>query len=293
MSQNKQPISSPFHPDVLKGKVALITGGGSGIGFDIAKKFGIHGAKIAILGRRKEVIDSAVTELKSCGITAVGFSADVRKVETIKAAIENIVEQFGKLDILVNNAAGNFLCSAEELSPNGFKTVQEIDLMGTFNTSLTALPYLKRKPGDRELSLIINITATLQYKAKPFQVHAASAKAGIDVITQTLGIEWGSYGIRVVGIAPGPINNTTGLSVLSISQYTDPQGEPLERFGDPDDVSYTAIFLATNAASYITATTIVVDGGNWHGTHQGYIKMKELVTSKKDAEKESRKKSKL
>jgi len=199
----------------------------------------------------------------------------------------------------VNNAAGNFMCTAEELSTNGFKTVQEIDLMGTFNTCSAALPYLKRQTGSNDLALIINITATLHYRAFPFQIHAASAKAGVDVITQTLGVEWGDYGIRVVGIAPGPISGTVGgpggrvFGMDKSSPFPGPKNEPLQRFGELEDIAYTALFLSSSVASYITATTIVVDGGNWHGSYPFYKTLKTSISSKKDKEKETRKKSNL
>eukprot|EP01124_Arcella_intermedia_P010511 TRINITY_DN1701_c0_g1_i2.p1 TRINITY_DN1701_c0_g1~~TRINITY_DN1701_c0_g1_i2.p1 ORF type:complete len:210 (+),score=33.14 TRINITY_DN1701_c0_g1_i2:311-940(+) len=208
--------------------------------------------------------------------------------------MESIVSQLGTIDILVNNAAGNFMCAAEELSPNGFKTVNEIDLQGTFNSSLCALPYLKRSEGSGQ-SLIINISATLYYKATPFQVHAASAKAGVDVLTNTLGIEWGHYGVRVVGIAPGPIRGTVGgpegrVFGMGKEALKGMDVGPLRRFGEVEDIAYTALFLCSPAASYITATTIVVDGGHWHQSYNHYALIKDHVSRKKDDEKKSRSK---
>jgi len=247
------------------------------------------------MSRRKNVIDEAVQSLSKIGISAFGVVGDVRNGEVTKQVVKEVIDHYGKLDVLVNNAAGNFVCAAEELSPNGFKTVQEIDLQGTFNMCLAALPYLKREQGN---SVIINISATLGYRAFPFQVHAASAKAGVDVVTQTLGIEWGHYGIRVVGIAPGPITGTVGgpsgrvFGDGMISNKTQKYDVgPLGRYGEVEDIAMTALFLLSDAASYITATTVVVDGGTWHGSHSVYHSMKDLISKKKDTEKQERKSS--
>eukprot|EP01126_Amoeba_proteus_P029185 TRINITY_DN2876_c0_g2_i14.p1 TRINITY_DN2876_c0_g2~~TRINITY_DN2876_c0_g2_i14.p1 ORF type:complete len:267 (-),score=41.94 TRINITY_DN2876_c0_g2_i14:374-1174(-) len=266
-------MNSPFRSDVLCGKVAFVTGGGSGIGLGICKVLGSHGAKIAILSRRKDVLDKATQELSALGITAIGFPGDVRKIETLEEAFRKVVDTFGRLDILVNNAAGNFMCSAEELSENGFASVLAIDLQGTFNCCKAALPYLQ-KSGKDTGALIINISATLHYKAFPFQIHAASAKAGIDVITQTLAVEWGDYGIRVVGIAPGPISDTPGGPGGRVFGGSGLAGEmkmvvPLGRYGTTDDIGYSALFLAT-AGSYISGMenqSWMVEGVPWQGSY--------------------------
>lgn len=182
------------------------------------------------------------------------------------------VDAFGRLDVLVNNAAGNFMASSEDLSANAFRTVIDIDLQGCFNMSRAAFPHLKLAGSG----LVINITATLQYKAMPFQAHASAAKAAIDALTNVQGVEWGEYGIRVVGIAPGPIAGTVGgptgrvfgaaMQGNANQKSFIQQFVPLGRWGEVSDIAYTALFLATPAGSYITAEQIVVDGGNWHGT---------------------------
>uniref|UniRef100_A0A251V893 2,4-dienoyl-CoA reductase [(3E)-enoyl-CoA-producing] n=1 Tax=Helianthus annuus TaxID=4232 RepID=A0A251V893_HELAN len=173
-------MESPFKPDILKGKVALLTGGASGIGFEISTHFGKHGASIAVMGRRKTVVDSAVSSLQSLGIPAVGFAGDVRKQEDAKRVIESTVKHFGKLDILVNAAAGNFLVSPEDLSPNGFRTVMDIDSVGTFTMCHEALNYLKKggpgRSSDDSGGMILNISATLHYTASWYQIHVAAAK---------------------------------------------------------------------------------------------------------------------
>ena len=175
-------------------------------------------------------------------------------------AVAETVRQFGRLDILVNGAAGNFLCVAEKLSPNGSGTVVDIDLKGTFHVSRAALPHLKLRGG-----VILNVSATLQYLGTIGQVHAASAKAGVDTMTRTLAVEWGPYGIRVNGIAPGPTEGTEGVRRLMTdrSRAAVQQNCPLGRLTTIDDVANAALFLCSEAASFVTGVTLVVDGGLW------------------------------
>lgn len=288
-------MSSPFRSDAVAGKVLFVTGGGTGIGFEICQTLGQHGAKIAMMGRRQEKLDEAVAALKKLGVEAIGIQGDVRDHTQCQNAVDAVIHHYGQIDILVNNAAGNFMCSAEELTPNGFKTVIEIDLQGCFFMSKACFPHLKNAQA-RGGGLIINITATLQYTAMPFQVHAASAKAGIDVLTNTLGLEWGEYGIRVVGIAPGPIAGTVGGPggrVFGLAGFLEgddvKQVVPIGRYGTTRDVAMAALFLSTNAASFISSTTIVVDGGQWHGKAAMYQGLKPHVSRKKDAEKKTEK----
>jgi len=248
---------SPFKKDILKGKVALITGGATGINFGIATALGRHGASLALMGRRKEVLDKAVAQLTKEGIKAVGIQGDVRSSETAAKVVEETVQKLGRIDILINGAAGNFLCNAEKLTLNGFKTVIEIDLIGTFNMSRAAFDALRKTKGS-----IINISATLHYHSTPWQTHASAAKAGVDSITTSLAHEWGDFGIRVNGIAPGPIADTEGLSRLAAG-LKDQIAEvvPLHRAGTVQDIGNAAVFLCSSAASYITGDIIVVDGG--------------------------------
>eukprot|EP01102_Stenamoeba_stenopodia_P016802 TRINITY_DN5910_c0_g1_i1.p1 TRINITY_DN5910_c0_g1~~TRINITY_DN5910_c0_g1_i1.p1 ORF type:complete len:291 (-),score=81.49 TRINITY_DN5910_c0_g1_i1:107-979(-) len=256
---NSSP-TSPFNNTVLNGRVALITGGGSGICFGIAETYGRHGAKIAIMGRRQNVLEEAVRKLKQSGIDAIYAVGDVRNPQSCVEAVEKVVKEFKKLDILVNGAAGNFLCSAEDLSPNAFKTVVEIDLLGTFYMSKAAFPHLR----DSKDSMILNITATLHYGATMYQTHPSAAKAGVDSLTRSLGLEWATHGIRVNGIAPGPIEGTEGMSRLSGPQADGKvRAVPIGRLGTIYDIAFLSVFLATPAASFITGETIVVDGGSW------------------------------
>jgi len=253
--------SSPFRTDVLSGKVALITGGGTGICFGIAQVFGRHGAKIAVTGRRKQVLDDAVKELKKDGIDAVGFTGDVRDYKSVQNVVQNTVAHYGKIDILINGAAGNFICAAEDLSANAFQTVVGIDLLGTYHGSKAAFEALKASKGT-----IINISATLHYGATLFQSHASAAKAGVDSLTRSLALEWGQHGIRVNGIAPGPIADTEGMKRLGAGTSEEELGRkiPLGRYGRVHEIGYAALFLAVDAASaYISGDTLVVDGGAW------------------------------
>ncbi|KAL5813278.1 hypothetical protein ACOSQ3_028228 [Xanthoceras sorbifolium] len=262
-------MESPFKEDVVRGKVALITGGGSGIGLEICTQFGRHGASIAIMGRRKQVLDSAVSALQSLGIKAVGFEGDVRKQEDAKRVVESTFRHFGRLDILVNAAAGNFLVSAEDLSPNGFKTVMDIDTVGTFTMCREALKYLKKGGPGRSSSgggTILNISATLHYTAAWYQIHVSAAKAAIDGITRNLALEWGTdYDIRVNGIAPGPISGTPGMSKLAPEEIDNKAREymPLYKLGEKWDIAMAALYLASDAGKYVNGTTLIVDGGLW------------------------------
>merc|ERR1711991_858795 len=196
MSEVKSPIptlkQSPFKNDVLKNKVVIITGGATGIGYACAAAFGTHGCKVAIMSRRKKVIMDGVSKLQALGIDAFGTTVDVRDAARCVEAVNECVQHFGRLDFLINNAAGNFMVSSENLSPGGFATVLGIDLQGCFHMSKAALPHMKIT-GPNTGAVIINITATLQDYATPFQSHAAAAKAGIDVLTNTLGVEWAEY----------------------------------------------------------------------------------------------------
>ncbi|KAL6562432.1 hypothetical protein OROGR_003439 [Orobanche gracilis] len=262
-------MESPFKADVLKGKVSLLTGGGSGIGFEISTQFGKHGASIAIMGRRKSVLDDAVLHLKSLGIPAIGFEGDVRKREDAQRVVEATVKHFGKLDILVNAAAGNFLVSAEDLSPNGFKTVMDIDSVGTFTMCHEALKYLKKNAPGRNSSsegFILNISATLHYTASWYQIHVSAAKAAVDALTRNLALEWGAdYDIRVNGIAPGPIGDTAGLSKLFPEEINNKATGllPLYKLGEKWDIAMAAVYLASDAGKYINGAIMPVDGGMW------------------------------
>ena len=257
------PLPAPlavYRDDVLAGHVALITGGATGIGRGIASAFASLGADVAIVSRRPEVIATAARELSDAsGRTVLGLVADVRDADAIAAAVNSAHAHFGKLDTLVNNAAGNFLAPAAALSPNGFRTVIDIDLGGTFNASRAAFAMLRANQDG----LIINISATLHYHGTPMQLHASAAKAGIDALTRNLAVEWGPSGVRVCAIAPGPIGDTEGMRRLAPGDIKAKHLKtiPLGRFGLVDEIAAAAVYLRSAAARYVTGNVLVVDGG--------------------------------
>lgn len=249
-----------FQPDLLKGKTALITGGGTGICRGIALGLAAHGCDIAITSRERSHLEATATEIETLGRRSFAVAADVRDPAAVESAVGQTVDELGRLDILVNGAAGNFLCLAEDLSPNGFGAVVDIDLKGTFHMSKAALPHLKASRG-----VVLNISATLHYLGTVAQLHVSAAKAGVDALTRVLAVEWGQYGIRVNGIAPGPIADTEGVKRLLVGPARDQvvRETPLRRLGAIQDVSDAALFLCSDAASFVAGVTLVVDGGLW------------------------------
>jgi peroxisomal 2,4-dienoyl-CoA reductase len=251
---------SVFVEGVLNGHVAFVTGGGTGITGGIARALAEAGASVALISRKVEHLEPAAAAINANDGKAFAFAADVREPEAVEKAVAATIEQFGKIDIVVNGAAGNFLCKAEDLSPNGFGTVVDIDLKGTFNVCRATFEQLKQTHGQ-----VLNISATLHYLGTPMQLHVSAAKAGVDALTRNLAVEWGRYGIRVNGIAPGPIEDTEGMKRLVPEPIKErlKKNIPLGRFGRIADIETTAVFLCSEAASFINGVTIVVDGGQW------------------------------
>jgi len=249
---------SAFRTDLFANQIALVTGGGSGIGKGIAAALLQHGATVAIMGRSTPRLEAAVAEL---GARCIPLGCDVRDADAVTAQIDALVGRCGGLHVLVNAAAGNFLAPAAALSSKGFRTVLEIDTVGTYNTSRAAFLASMRDRGGA----IINISATLHYGGTPMQVHAAAAKAAIDAMTRTLAVEWGPAGVRVNAIAPGPIEGTEGLSRLlpEAIRATLERNIPLRRFGRIDEIAAATLFLASDAASLVTGAVLVADGGAW------------------------------
>ncbi|XP_067912810.1 peroxisomal 2,4-dienoyl-CoA reductase [(3E)-enoyl-CoA-producing] isoform X2 [Heterodontus francisci] len=252
-----------FSPDILKEKVAFITGGGSGIGFRIAEILMRHGCQTIIASRSLERVQASAKKLTAAtGQRCLPVSVDVRQPATIIAAVEETLQKFGKIDILVNGAAGNFLCPASGLSFNAFKTVLEIDTIGTFNTSKVLYQRWLKDHGG----VIVNITATLSYRGQILQLHAGTAKAAIDAMTKHLAVEWGADNIRVNSLAPGPISGTEGfrkLGGLAKSMADHYKLIPLQRVGTKTEIAHGVLYLVSPAASYVTGTLLVIDGGHW------------------------------
>ncbi|WP_019587164.1 SDR family oxidoreductase [Deinococcus apachensis] len=249
--------STTFRPDLLTGKHALITGGGSGINLGIARSFAAHGCAVTLLGRNLDKAQNAARGIGEAGGRALGVSADVRDFAALQAAAQSGVEAFGPLDIVIAGAAGNFPAPVDGISPNGFKSVVDIDLLGTYNTIKACAPHL-RLPGANILSI------SAYGVPVPMQAHVVAAKAGVDALTRTLAVEWGLRGVRVNAIIPGPIDGTEGMARLAPDERTR-QGfidtVPLGRFGVPQDIANAALFLVSDAASYVTGVILPVDGG--------------------------------
>jgi len=256
-----------FNEGILKGRVAFVTGGGTGITGGVARALAEAGAAVALVSRKMDHLEPAAQAINDNGGKAIAVTVDVRQPEDVEKAVAQTVEQLGKIDIVVNGAAGNFLCAAEELSPNGFGTVVDIDLKGTFNVCRAAFAQLKEHRGQ-----ILNISATLHYLGTPMQLHVSAAKAGVDALTRNLAVEWGHYGIRVNAIAPGPIEDTEGMKRLVPQPVKERllKKIPVGRFGRIADIEKAAVFLCSDAASFISGVILVVDGGHWsNGTRLG------------------------
>jgi NAD(P)-dependent dehydrogenase (short-subunit alcohol dehydrogenase family) len=247
-----------FRDGLLEGKVAFVTGGSGGINLAIAEAFVKAGARVVINGRNAEKLDAAVKGLQAHG-AVMGVAADVRNYEAVEKAFQAAREAYGVIDILVCGAAGNFPAPALGMSSNGFKAVMEIDVLGTFNACRAGFEHL-RKPG----AVVLNISATQAFQPMAMQAHVCAAKAGVDMLTRTLALEWGGAGVRVNSITPGPIDDTEGMRRLTPSEDVRQkisQTLPLQRYGSKQEIAQLALFLASDAASYITGAVMVCDGG--------------------------------
>lgn len=237
----------------------VVIGGTSGINRGIAETFGQLGAKVAVASRSQDKVDATVTALRADGGLAAGFCADVRNFEALESGLAGVVQEWGEIDVLVSGAAGNFPALANQMSPNGFKAVIDIDLLGTYNVMRAAYPHL-RKPG----ASVINISAPQALVAMPGQAHVCAAKAGVDMITKTLALEWGGDGIRINSVVPGPIDGTEGMQRLAPSNEMREacrQSVPLGRMGTAIDIANACMFLASPLASFINGVVLPVDGG--------------------------------
>ena len=252
-------MTSPFKDNLLEGKVVFIAGGTSGINLGIAKRMAQLGAQVAVCGRNPEKAANAAREI---GRDALGLSADVRDFGAIRGALEQTRNRFGPLDIVVSGAAGNFLAPVLGMSANAFKTVVDIDLLGTFNV-FRACHDLLSVPG----ASLIAITAGQAVNPMQLQAHACAAKAGINQLVRVLALEWGGD-VRVNGISPGPIEGTEGMARLAPDPATKAmhfERIALKRWGYIDEIAEGAVFLCSDAAKYITGTILDIDGGSQLG----------------------------
>ena len=249
-----------FTPGALAGRTAFIAGGSSGINLGIAERFATLGANLVLLARNQEKLDKAVAGLQAKGARTQAVAADVRDFAAVSAAFAAAHTEFGDIDIVISGAAGNFLAPAVGLSANGFKTVIDIDLIGTFNVFRAAWDHVS-KPG----ASLIAISAGQAVHPQPFQAHACAAKAGINMLVKCLALEWGAAGVRVNAISPGPIDDTEGMARLAPTPAATAALKSrlaLRDYGTKQDVADMAVFLGSSAAKYVTGSIFNVDGGN-------------------------------
>ena len=262
-----------FDKELLKGKSIIVTGGGTGLGKSMATRFAELGANLVITSRRQEVIDNTAEELRDHGGKVLAIACDVRDPEQVNDMVSQTVDEFGKIDILLNNAAGNFISRTEDLSPNAFKTIVDIVLNGTFNCTQAAGKVMREKEGG----VILNIVTTYAWTGSGYVVPSASAKAGVLAMTRSLAVEWAKYGIRTLAIAPGPFPTKGAWSRLA------PPGlgiekkmrnrVPLKRVGEHIELANLASYLVSDQAAYINGEVVTIDGGEWL---QGAGEMNEL-----------------
>jgi NAD(P)-dependent dehydrogenase (short-subunit alcohol dehydrogenase family) len=250
--------------ETFRGKTVLVTGGGTGLGLETAREFGALGANLVLASRKPEHLDPARAALEASGYAVTSVVTDVRRPVSVTAMLDAALTRFGAVDILVNNAAGNFLCPTRDLSPSGWKVVIDIALNGVF--------YCSREVGrhmiDRGFGRIVNVVATYAWTGGPGTAHSAAAKAGVVALTRTLAVEWAEYGLRVNAVCPG-IFQSEGARVRL---WPTPEQEravrdavPLRRFGETGEVANAITYLASPFADYVNGEVLVIDGGKHLG----------------------------
>lgn len=252
-------MASALRDNLLEGKVAFCAGATSGINLEIARRYARAGAAVAVLSRKQDKVDAAVEIIRQEGRSTAGFAADVRNYAEVEAAIAAAAAKLGPIDIVLSGAAGNFPAAVLGMSANAFRSVVDIDLIGTFNVVRASYAHL-RLPG----ASIVSITAPQAVNPTLFQAHVCAAKAGINMLTKVLAMEWGPSGVRVNAISPGPIADTEGMARLAPTPEHEQRvvnSVPLRSMGTKTDIAEAALFLASDSARYITGAIMTVDGG--------------------------------
>lgn len=252
-----------FSNEALAGKIALVTGGGSGLGLSMSKRFVELGARVFIIGRSAERLAEAASRIDSTGAHVGTHSCDVRDADAVKAAVAEAVARFGRIDILVNNAAGNFLAASEDLSPNAFDAVVRTVLYGTFNVTTEVGRHMIERGGG---GCMLNIVTTYAWTGSAFVLPSAVAKAGVLAMTRSLAVEWATYGIRLNAIAPGPFPTEGAWGRLMPTKDLEEKAKariPMQRFGEHLELANLAAFLVSNAAPFINGECVTIDGGEW------------------------------
>lgn len=272
-----------FQADLLQDKVILVTGGGTGLGRAMGERFLELGAKLAICGRRQEIAEQAAADMaRRSGGETFATRCDVRQADQVEAMMNAVIERFGRINVLVNNAAGNFISPTERLSTRAVDAVLGIVLHGTFYCTL-ALG--KRWLEQGQSGTMLNIVTTYAWTGSGYVVPSAAAKAGVLALTRSLAVEWGPHGIRQVAIAPGPFPTEGAWTRLMPRPEMQEQflhANPLRRVGQMAELTNLAAYLISDAAGYINGEVVTIDGGEWIGGAGEFNKLSELTSQEWD-----------